>query len=128
MMLAIPIRSLTVFHNQSHLALFALEFVNKLVNGVCGDVSYIGAIYCIAGIFFFLGGGDFSWMLGFVGIRGTKIVVGLCLNCTPHARVKQWSLYHQYNYKAVKDAQVGYNTLLFPIAVYCPLFLSCLNQ
>ena len=38
------------------------------------------------------GGGKFSWMLGFVVIRGNKCVVGSGLNHTPHACVELWPL------------------------------------
>ena len=35
------------------------------------------------------GGSKFSWILGFVVIRGKKSVVGSGLNHTPHTRVEQ---------------------------------------
>ena len=36
---------------------------------------------------------NFSWMLGFVAIRGKNFEVdGSSLNHTPHARVEQWPL------------------------------------
>ena len=38
------------------------------------------------------GGGKFSWMVGFVVIRGNKIVFRLGLNHTPHACVELWPL------------------------------------
>ena len=43
---------------------------------------------------YFLGGGGvtFSWMLGFVVIRGKKIVVGSGRNHTPRACVELWPL------------------------------------
>ena len=42
---------------------------------------------------YFSGGGvKFSWMLGFVVIRGKKIVVGSSLNHTLRTCVQQWPL------------------------------------
>ena len=51
--------------------------------------------YCIAGIF---GGVKFSWMLGFVVIRGNEVVVGSSLNHTPHACVEQWPLVSEWKF------------------------------
>ena len=51
--------------------------------------------YRIVGIFFWGGGVKFSWMLGFVVIRGK--VVGSSLNHTPRACVEQWPLVSERN-------------------------------
>ena len=52
-------------------------------------ISYLQ--YCISG-YFPVGGVNISWLIGFVMIRGKKIVVGSSLNFTPRARVEQWPL------------------------------------
>ena len=100
--------------------------------------------YRIAGIF---QGVTFSWMFGFVVIRGKK-------NCgrvrsKPHPSCMRRAMasgfevkavvrgYHQYN--VVWDAKVGYNAMLsssLPIIAFCsivyfpywPSFCCCLNQ
>ena len=53
------------------------------------------AKYTVRRVFFLGGGGggEFSWMLGFVVIRVKKFVInGSSLNHNSHARVQQWSL------------------------------------
>ena len=54
---------------------------------------------------------NFSWMLGFVVIRGKKIVVGSGPNCTHEVTT---------SIKRSGDIQVGYNTtMLFPNIAFC---------